>query len=89
MAHGFTAVREMFLDLYAEAFAAAGFTTLVYDHFGFGASDGESRQSPLPSLQLQGYRDAVDWLGGQASVDPDRMGIWGSSYSPPGDHAGH
>ena len=41
MAHGFTAVREMFLDRYAEAFASAGFTTLVYDHFGFGASDGE------------------------------------------------
>lgn len=81
MAHGFTAVREMFLDRYAEAFASAGFTTLVYDHFGFGASDGEPRQSPTPSLQLEGYRDAIDWLRRQPWSDPDRIGIWGSSYS--------
>jgi dienelactone hydrolase len=52
MAHGLSAVREMFLDRYAEAFAAAGCTVLVYDHFGFGASDGEPRQWPAPSVQL-------------------------------------
>jgi pimeloyl-ACP methyl ester carboxylesterase len=49
MTHGLTAVREMFLDRYAEAFATAGFTTLVYDHFGFGSSDGEPRQWPSPA----------------------------------------
>lgn len=81
MAHGLTAVREMHLDRYAEAFAAAGFTTLVYDHFGFGASDGEPRQWPAPSVQLEGYRDAVAWLAAQPSVDADRIGIWGSSFS--------
>ncbi len=81
MAHGLTAVREMFLDRYAEAFAAAGFTTLVYDHFGFGSSDGEPRQWPSPKVQLEGYRHAVAWLRTQASVDPHRIGIWGSSFS--------
>jgi len=81
MAHGFSAVREMFLDRYADAFAAAGFATLVYDHFGFGASGGEPRQSPTASLQLEGYRDAVDWMRRQAQIDPDRIGIWGSSRS--------
>jgi uncharacterized protein len=81
MAHGMTAVREMFLDTYAEAFAAAGLTTLVYDHFGFGASDGEPRQWPAPSVQLQGYRDGVSWLRAQDGVDPERIGLWGSSFS--------
>jgi len=81
MAHGLSAVREMFLDRYAEMFAKAGFTTLIYDHFGFGASDGEPRQCPAPSVQLEGYRDAISWLGGQPSVDADRIGIWGSSFS--------
>ncbi len=81
MAHGFTAVREMFLDKYAEAFAAAGLTTLVYDHFGFGASDGEPRQHPAASIQLEGYRDGINWLGAQSGVDADRIGIWGSSNS--------
>jgi dienelactone hydrolase len=81
MAHGFTAVREMFLDQYAEAFAAAGLTTLVYDHFGFGASGGEPRQCPAASIQRQGYRDAIAWLREQPGVDPGRIGIWGTSYS--------
>lgn len=81
MTHGFTAVREMFLDRYGEAFAAAGFATLIYDHFGFGASDGVPRQSPTPSWQLEGYRDAIDWLRRQAKVDAARIGLWGSSYS--------
>ena len=81
MAHGLSAVKEMFLDHYAEAFADAGFTTLVYDHFGFGASDGEPRQSPATDIQLQGYRDAISWLGGLGCVDSDRVGIWGSSLS--------
>ena len=66
MAHGLSAVKEMFLDVYAEACAGAGLTTLVYEHFGFGASDGQPRQPPAPSLQLQGYRDAVAWFGASA-----------------------
>lgn len=81
MAHGFTAVREMFLDRYGEVFAAAGFTVLAYDHLGFGASDGEPRQSPTPSIQLEGYRDAIGWLAREPSVDPARIGLWGSSFS--------
>lgn len=81
MAHGFTAVREMFLDDYAARFAAAGFVTLVYDHFGFGASSGEPRQYPAASIQLAGYRDAIAWLGTQPAVAADRIGIWGTSYS--------
>lgn len=85
VAHGMTAVKEMYLDRYAEVFAAAGITTLVYDHFGFGASDGEPRQSPSAEVQLQGYRDAVGWLASRSGVDAGRIGVWGSSYS--GGHA--
>ncbi len=81
MAHGLSAVKEMFLDDYAAAFCRAGFTTLVYDHFGFGASGGEPRQSASPVLQQQGYRDAVTWLARSPGVDPDRIGIWGTSFS--------
>ncbi|MEI6700464.1 MAG: alpha/beta fold hydrolase [Actinomycetota bacterium] len=81
MTHGLSAVKEMFLDEYARAFAEAGFTTLVYDHFGFGASDGEPRQSPSPNLQQQGYRDAVAWLSSRPTIDPNRIAIWGTSFS--------
>ena len=81
MAHGFTAVKEMFLDDYAAAFAAAGLATLAYDHYGFGASRGEPRQYPAASIQLDGYRDAIGWLRGQPGVAPERIGIWGTSNS--------
>jgi hypothetical protein len=47
----------------SEAFAEAGLTTLVYDHYGFGASDGEPRQSPAPSMQLEANRP-IDHLAG-------------------------
>jgi len=71
----------MFLDEYARAFADAGFAALAYDHFGFGASDGEPRQWPEPGLQLQGYRDAIAWLADRPGIEPGRIGVWGSSWS--------
>ena len=44
MAHGFSAVKEMGLDDYAEVFCAAGLAALVYDNRNLGASDGLPRQ---------------------------------------------
>jgi hypothetical protein len=76
-----SAVKEMFLDDYAKVFSAAGFATLAFDNFGFGASDGEPRQSPAPGLLLQGYRDGVAWIARQPTVDPSRVALWGSSLS--------
>ena len=36
MAHGFSAVKEMYLDDYAEHFSGAGLQVLVFDHRNFG-----------------------------------------------------
>src|SRR5438270_10283107 len=44
MAHGWSGVREQRLDAYAERFARAGFTALLFDYRHFGASEGEPRQ---------------------------------------------
>ena len=84
MAHGFSAVKEMYLDAYAEVFAAAGLGALVFDNRGFGASDaadGEPRQEIDPWRQVRDYRDAITWVSQQADVDAERIGVWGSSYS--------
>ena len=43
MAHGWSAVKEMWLDKYAEEFANAGMAALVYDNRNFRASDGTPR----------------------------------------------
>ena len=81
MAHGFSAVKEMYLDSFAEVFAAAGLNVLVFDNRGFGASDGEPRQEIDPWAQVRDYRDAITYLSTVPEVDPKRIGIWGSSYS--------
>lgn len=81
MAHGFGAVKEMFLDRFAERFAAAGLAVLVFDHRGFGASTGHPRQEADPVLQARDYRHAITWLCRRPEVDAARIGIWGTSYS--------
>ncbi len=81
MAHGFSAVKEMYLDRFAEVFAAAGLNVLVFDNRCFGASDGEPRQEIDPWAQVRDYRHAITYLHTLPEVDPGRIGIWGSSYS--------
>lgn len=81
MAHGFTAVKEMDLDRYAEVFSANGLNVLVYDNRGFGESDGTPRQEIDPWLQIRDYRHAITYASTFPGVDPQRIGVWGSSYS--------
>jgi hypothetical protein len=81
MAHGFSAVKEMYLDTYAEAFANAGLASIVYDHRNFGASDGQPRQEIDPWLQIRDYSDAITFAASLEQTDPARIGVWGSSYS--------
>ena len=81
MAHGFSAVKEMYLDRFAEAFAVAGLGSVVFDNRNFGASDGEPRQEIDPWCQVRDYRDAITFAETVEETDADRIGIWGSSYS--------
>src|SRR2546428_29594 len=81
MAHGFSAVKEMYLDRFAEVFAASGLGALVFDNRNFGASDGEPRQHIDPWQQVRDYRDAITFAETVAEVDRTRIGVWGSSYS--------
>ena len=81
MAHGFSAVKEQYLDKYGEAFAQAGFAVLIYDNRNFGASEGLPRQEVDPLLQIRDYRDAISFAMSLPAIDPQRIGVWGSSYS--------
>ena len=80
MAHGFAAVADQ-LAPQATAFAEAGFTVFAWDHAGFGRSDGYPRQEVDPPRQLRGYRDAVSVARTLPDIDPERIGLWGSSFS--------
>ncbi|MDH3226295.1 MAG: alpha/beta hydrolase [Thermoleophilia bacterium] len=81
MAHGYSAVKEMYLDRFAEAFAQAGMGAVVFDNRNFGASDGEPRQHIDPWVQVNDYRHAITFAETLDEVDENRIGIWGSSYS--------
>jgi uncharacterized protein len=85
ISHGFAGVKEHGLERIARAFAAAGFVVLVHDHRGFGASDGSPRNDIDPWVQIADWRRAISFLQSQPFVDPDRIGLWGSSYA--GGHA--
>jgi fermentation-respiration switch protein FrsA (DUF1100 family) len=81
MAHGYSAVKEMYLDRFAEVFAAAGLAAIVFDNRNFGASDGEPRQEIDPWQQIDDYRDAISYAETLPETATDRIGVWGSSYS--------
>jgi fermentation-respiration switch protein FrsA (DUF1100 family) len=82
MTSGFAGVKEGFLgNPYHLVMADAGLAVLLYDHANTGRSDGLPRQELDPVLQQRGYRDAITFLCGHELVDPERIGIWGTSYS--------
>jgi alpha-beta hydrolase superfamily lysophospholipase len=82
MAHGFSAtISGMVADLYAEAFAEAGLVALLYDHAGFGISDGEPRHQVDSWLQARGYVDAVSFAATLEDIDSDNVAVWGDSKS--------
>jgi uncharacterized protein len=81
MAHGTSATIPMVADRYAEVFARAGVSALLYDHRNLGISGGEPRQEINPWVQSRGYRDAITFASTLPRHDPSRIGIWGDSYS--------
>lgn len=85
MAHGFSALKEQDLDLFARYFTSKiGLTCLVFDNRGFGDSDikeGSPRQEIIPSQQLSDWLDAITYSQARSEVNPDKIGVWGSSYS--------
>src|SRR3981189_3750756 len=85
MAHGYAGVRDHGRERFAQAFADAGFVVLLHDHRGFGASAGDPRLAVAPWRQLAAWRRAIDYLESRPEVDPNRIGLWGTSYA--GGHA--
>lgn len=81
MAHGFSATRDDGLSGYAESFCQAGYAVVVFDYRYFGASTGEPRQLLDIAAQQDDYRSVVAWARRAEGVDPDRIALWGSSFS--------
>ena len=81
MAHGFGGTRDTGLLSYVEGFASVGFDVLVFDYRGFGTSEGTPRQRVSYRRQREDYQAAIAAARALPGVDPDRIVLWGTSYS--------
>lgn len=81
MTHGFAAVKEQGLAEFAEAFSATGFAVLVFDYRHLGASDGAERGRIIAQEQHDDLRAALGFISMRPGVDPNRIGMWGASFS--------
>ncbi|WP_029615330.1 alpha/beta hydrolase [Pseudomonas putida] len=75
--HPMGAVKEQSSNLYAQKLAERGFVTLALDLSFWGESEGNPRNAVLPDLYAEDFSAAVDYLGTQAFVDRQRIGVLG------------
>lgn len=80
MAHGLGATKEMRLDAFAERFAAAGYSCLVFDYRHFGQSDGEPRQLLDIDRQLEDWSSAIAFARTDARLIGSSIILWGTSF---------
>jgi hypothetical protein len=73
----FGALKEQSSGLYAQTMAERGFVTLAFDPSYTGESGGEPRNVASPDINTEDFSAAVDFLGLQANVDRERIGIIG------------
>ena len=81
LAHGFSAVKEMYFTDYATTFSKAGFVAVVFDSRYQGESEGEPRGQIFPWEQIEDFRNAITFAQMQPEVNADKIGMFGSSYS--------
>ena len=79
LCHGYTGVRNLYLPDTAKMLTGAGYVVLTFDYKGWGDSDGpKSRLAPYG--RVLDSQAALTFLGAQAVVDADRLGLYGTSY---------
>jgi dipeptidyl aminopeptidase/acylaminoacyl peptidase len=79
LCHGYTGVKDLYLPDNARVLNEAGYVVLTFDYKGWGESEGtRSRLAPLS--RVADVQAAMTFLGLQACVDENRLGIYGTSY---------
>ncbi|MEU8706495.1 alpha/beta fold hydrolase [Streptomyces sp. NPDC048565] len=80
MSHGMADSADR-LSPAAQWLADNGFGVILYDHRGFGPSDGEPRQEFDPITQCRDMQMAITFAQSYTAFDPDRVALWGTSFS--------
>ncbi|KAL7931454.1 Alpha/Beta hydrolase protein [Trichoderma chlorosporum] len=81
MTQGLTLLKEHYLPSFAERFTVAGYAVLIYDHRGWGSSEGQPRNAVNPMQQAEDYHDAVIFARTVPGVDRNRIAMWGIGHS--------
>ncbi|KAL6892008.1 Alpha/Beta hydrolase protein [Trichoderma evansii] len=72
---------EHYLPDFASRFQAAGYAVLIYDHRGWGSSEGQPRNAVNPMQQAEDYHDAIIFARTIPGIDKDRVAMWGIGHS--------
>jgi len=76
---GYSGLKDTYLLPVPERLAREGYVALAIDHRGFGKSEG-ARGKLMPFGQAQDAMDAITFLQQQPEVDPQRIGLYGTSF---------
>jgi pimeloyl-ACP methyl ester carboxylesterase len=75
---GYTYLKSLAMPDIAKALTGAGYVTLIFDHRGFGDSEGP-RWRLIPGEQISDVRAALTCAADQPHVDPGRLALLGLS----------
>ena len=79
LCHGYTGVKDLYLPDNARVLNDAGYVAMTFDYKGWGDSEG-SRSRLAPYSRVMDVQAAMTLLGMQPEVDPERLGLYGTSY---------
>ena len=69
----FNQVKEQTGAVYANKLSNKGYIVLVFDHLGYGDSEGSIRNFENPFWKLEGIRDGISYLGTLPFVDRGKL----------------
>ena len=79
LCHGYTGVKDIYLPDNARVLNEAGYVAMTFDYKGWGDSEGP-RSRLAPYSRVADVQAGLTFLGTVPEVDPDHLGIYGTSY---------
>ena len=79
LAHGMGGLKEWTIPDVATALVEAGIAALAFDYRNYGDSEGMPREEIDHPGQIEDFRSAISFATTLTEVDPERIGIWGTS----------